>query len=123
MSGGVDYFCDDKIAGRFRRRWPLPPRAPAALPQTTDADGDDVPIACGFLEVSRRISKRLASKVDRPTAPQFDASIADDQRQKSLNRCGDLDDIICHGGYPPQQEAAPVSPERSTWIGGHGTEP
>jgi hypothetical protein len=27
----------------------LPPRAPAALPQTlTDADGDDVPIPCGF---------------------------------------------------------------------------
>src|SRR5262245_1601919 len=60
-------------AGRVRcNMWtihipfPLPPRAPAALPQMrTDADGDDVPVPCGFLEVSRRISKRLASKVDR----------------------------------------------------------
>ena len=25
--------------------------------------------------------------------------------------------------YPLQQEAAPVSPERSAWIGGQGTEP
>jgi len=25
--------------------------------------------------------------------------------------------------YRAQQEAAPVSPERSAWIGGHGTEP
>src|SRR6516225_2156389 len=41
-----------------------------------DADGDDVPIPCGFLEVSRRISKRLASKVDRPTAPQSPAFAA-----------------------------------------------
>jgi hypothetical protein len=32
-----------------------------------------------------------------------------------------VDDIVCHDGYPPQQEAAPVS--RSAWIGGHGTEP
>src|SRR5262249_47942441 len=55
----------------------LPPRAPAALPQTkTDADGDDVAVRCGFLEVSRRISKRLASKVDRPTALQSPAFAA-----------------------------------------------
>ena len=26
-------------------------------------------------------------------------------------------------GYPAQHEAAPVSPERSAWIGGQGTEP
>jgi hypothetical protein len=26
-------------------------------------------------------------------------------------------------GYPLQQEAAPVSLERSAWIGGHATEP
>ena len=26
-------------------------------------------------------------------------------------------------GYPAQQEAAPLSPERSAWIGGQGTEP
>jgi hypothetical protein len=25
--------------------------------------------------------------------------------------------------YPPQQEAPSVSPVRSAWIGGHGTEP
>src|SRR5262249_60543074 len=49
---------------RFHMPLPLRPRAPAALPET-DADSDDVPIPCGFLEVSRRISKRLASKVDR----------------------------------------------------------
>jgi hypothetical protein len=24
---------------------------------------------------------------------------------------------------PKQQDAAPVSPKRSAWIGGHGTEP
>jgi hypothetical protein len=26
-------------------------------------------------------------------------------------------------GYPGQQEVGTVSPERSAWIGGHGTEP
>ena len=26
-------------------------------------------------------------------------------------------------GYLAQHEAAPVSPDRSAWIGGHGTEP
>ncbi len=31
--------------------------------------------------------------------------------------------IVCHDAYPPQQEAGPVSPERSAWTGGHGTEP
>jgi hypothetical protein len=31
--------------------------------------------------------------------------------------------IVCHDDYPVQHEAAPVSPERSAWIGGHGTEP
>jgi hypothetical protein len=25
--------------------------------------------------------------------------------------------------YPVQQEAAPLPPTRSAWIGGHGTEP
>jgi hypothetical protein len=34
-----------------------------------------------------------------------------------------LEDIVCHGGYPARHEAMPVSPERSAWIGGHGTEP
>ena len=34
-----------------------------------------------------------------------------------------LDDIVCHDGYVAQREAAPVSPDRSAWIGGHGTEP
>src|SRR5262249_9566075 len=53
---------------------PPPSRASgAAADFETDADGDDVPVPCGFLEVSRRISKRLASKVDRPTAPQSPA--------------------------------------------------
>jgi hypothetical protein len=28
-----------------------------------------------------------------------------------------------HGAWPPQQDAAPLSPARSAWIGGHGTEP
>jgi hypothetical protein len=34
-----------------------------------------------------------------------------------------VDEIVCHDGYPPQQEAAPVPPDRSAWIGGQGTEP
>jgi len=49
---------------------PPPPSRASGAAVETDADGDDVPIPCWFLDVSRRISKRLASKVDRPTAPQ-----------------------------------------------------
>jgi hypothetical protein len=30
---------------------------------------------------------------------------------------------VAMDGYRAQHEAAPVSPERSAWIGGHGTEP
>jgi hypothetical protein len=32
-------------------------------------------------------------------------------------------DIVYRNGYAPPQQAAPVSPERSAWTGGHETEP
>src|SRR5437660_182337 len=34
-----------------------------------------------------------------------------------------VDDLICHPGYPTQQEATPVSPDRSACTGGQATEP
>jgi hypothetical protein len=35
---------------------------------------------------------------------------------------GAAGNIVCHDCYPPQQDAAPGSPERSAGIGGHGTD-
>src|SRR5262249_10160650 len=60
---------------------------------------------------------------------RHNGALRDPPREQTCTRAAEpilrvLQDMIGHlTTQPAQQEAAPVSPERSAWIGGHGTEP
>ena len=64
----------------------------------------------------------------RDQQPEDDGALRKPPRQctgsgapQPITRC--FNRFGCHDNYPAQQRGAPVSPERSAWIGGQGTEP